>query len=160
MRIKTERLDVLVNLVTSERKGEDDGLLKLRFGVYSALIELMPSGVYEGLVYREGRHDKMVEVKSSRLRNIAREVVNFGWDCGDGVFDPRYTYGDHVALTCENHPNLRWSTKNIGGIGMRNIFFSSNWREEGDERPYDIECSCPAGLLHPVGMTLEQYRKC
>ncbi len=28
-----------------------------------------------------------------------------------------------VHLYCEDHPDLRWSTKNIGGIGARSIFF-------------------------------------
>jgi len=33
-------------------------------------------------------------------------------------------YGRHIPLRCKNHKNLRWSTKNIGSIGSRTIFFS------------------------------------
>lgn len=43
-------------------------------------------------------------------------------------FDDRITRKargtDHVTLTCRNHQTLRWSTKNIGPIGARNIFFA------------------------------------
>lgn len=38
--------------------------------------------------------------------------------------------GAHIALTCRNHPNLRWTTKNIGRIGARTIFFAGT-KEEG-----------------------------
>lgn len=41
-------------------------------------------------------------------------------------------YGQHIGLYCVNHPDMRWSTKNIGCIGMRSIFFSG----------YERECSC------------------
>jgi len=47
-------------------------------------------------------------------------------------------YGQHVALTCKNHPHLRWSTKNIAPIGARNIYFNS-WPE--------TECNCPGSDL-------------
>lgn len=35
---------------------------------------------------------------------------------------PDIPEGQHVPITCDKHPHLRWSTKNIG-IGQRNIFF-------------------------------------
>lgn len=41
--------------------------------------------------------------------------------------------GAHIALTCRNHPNLRWTTKNIGFIGARSIFFAGSV-EEGKRR--------------------------
>jgi hypothetical protein len=61
---------------------------------------------------------------------------------------------DMIRLTCRNHPTLRWSTKNIGGIGHRSIFFigvlslvaGSNEvvRTLGTE-----ECECPSSdLIH------------
>ena len=47
--------------------------------------------------------------------------------------------GNHAILTCEDHPELRWHTKNIGYIGARSIFFSSG-------RIAD-ECPCPCSKL-------------
>lgn len=64
-------------------------------------------------------------------------------------FDEGYD-GLHVPLTCENHPELRWSCKRIAisfdkdGIGrynqMRNIFYVS-------DAP---ECSCPSSKLRLI----------
>jgi hypothetical protein len=69
------------------------------------------------------------------------------------MIDPRITdrapYGGHILLVCVNHPDLNWSTKNIGAstsdgrVGlMRSIFFASS----------GCECDCPASLLrlHPM----------
>jgi len=50
-------------------------------------------------------------------------------------------YGDHIDLTCINHPDLRWSTKNIGGIGARSVFYVSNSYRR---------CSCEFPGLQPV----------
>lgn len=69
------------------------------------------------------------------------------------MYDDRITKkavrGQHIKLTCKNHPELEWSTKNISHIGARNIFFSSNW----DNNPiiWKIECSCTARdlIVHP-----------
>lgn len=58
--------------------------------------------------------------------------------------------GMHVPLTCENHPDLRWSCKKISvnlpdASGkmrynqMRNIFFSTT------DKP---ECDCPVSKLY------------
>jgi hypothetical protein len=52
-------------------------------------------------------------------------------------------YGRHISLTCANHPDLRWSTKNISHIGARSIFFC---QQAADER----ECDCPAKDLRVV----------
>ena len=41
----------------------------------------------------------------------------------DGRIVAWAVYGQHIALTCKNHPDLRWSTKNIEYIGARHIFF-------------------------------------
>lgn len=46
-------------------------------------------------------------------------------------------YGQHISLTCKNHPHLRWHTKNIAPIGARSIFFISG-------KPGEQECSCSA----------------
>jgi len=57
----------------------------------------------------------------------------------------RAPYGRHITLTCVNHPALEWSTKNIGSIGQRTVFF--------DLRGVctDDECDCAARDLrvHP-----------
>jgi hypothetical protein len=49
------------------------------------------------------------------------------------TIDPNQPYGQHIALTCKNHTDLRWSTKNIGWIGARSIFYFS------ESKP---ECNC------------------
>lgn len=70
----------------------------------------------------------------------------------------------HVILTCKNHPNLRWSCKEIaftpgyGYNGIRNIFFNGTPSGEGmysdksglhcsflDENGQVVqECTCPS----------------
>lgn len=53
----------------------------------------------------------------------------------ENTIDPEQPYGQHIALTCRNHPELRWNTKNIGWIGARSIFYGGN--------PFDgSECPC------------------
>ena len=51
-------------------------------------------------------------------------------------------YGRHIPLTCKNHPEKRWSTKNIAPIGSRSIFYNLNWVAE-----MGPECDCPASML-------------
>jgi hypothetical protein len=58
------------------------------------------------------------------------------------TIDPSQPYGQHIALTCKNHRNLRWSTKNIGWIGARSVFYFS------DALP---ECDCPFSDLILAG---------
>lgn len=53
-------------------------------------------------------------------------------------------YGAHIQLRCKNHPNLRWSTKNISHIGARTLFYAL---EDYQAPP---ECDCPIGDLEPV----------
>ena len=66
----------------------------------------------------------------------------------------------HKSLTCENHPNLRWSCKDIAITddgrynGMRNIFFFGGLRSDGSISIYDpetntvfAECDCPCSKL-------------
>lgn len=63
----------------------------------------------------------------------------------------------HITLTCRNHLDLAWSTKNLGWIGARSIFFFG-WRGVvgGDpcshrmvnaEDALAIECACPGDDL-------------
>jgi len=75
-------------------------------------------------------------------------------------FDAGYD-GLHVPLTCENHPNMRWSCKKIAisfdkdGVGrynqQRSIFFSGVLDENGkyDDTQYK-ECNCPASNLRLI----------
>lgn len=59
--------------------------------------------------------------------------------------------GDHIALTCVNHPNMRWSTKNLGYIGARTIFYNLH----GDSGMGD-ECSCAFKCLVVAPEVFEQ----
>jgi hypothetical protein len=65
--------------------------------------------------------------------------------------------GRHITLVCLNHPELNWSTKNIGSslpdgrIGFsRSLFFLSS----------GLECDCKPSMLrlHPKYSTLESTR--
>lgn len=58
----------------------------------------------------------------------------------DGKIVSWAVYGKHIPLYCVNHPEMRWSTKNIAPIGARNIFFEIGERE----------CDCPCSDLRPV----------
>ena len=51
-------------------------------------------------------------------------------------------YGQHIALTCANHPDKRWSTKNIMPIGSRSIFYNL-----ADVPGMGAECDCPLSDL-------------
>ena len=66
----------------------------------------------------------------------------------------------HVIMTCKNHPNLRWSTKeeavSADGkyTGARNIFFNGTPSGKGMyadgsglDCVYAEECNCPASDL-------------
>lgn len=54
-------------------------------------------------------------------------------------------YGQHIVLTCVNHPDKRWSTKNIAPLGCRKIFY--NLHNIPDMGP---ECYCPLHALRPL----------
>jgi len=57
------------------------------------------------------------------------------------AIDKTQPEGAHIELTCRNHPNLRWTTKNIDFIGARSIFYGT----------YDPpECNCPLSDLMVV----------
>jgi hypothetical protein len=55
----------------------------------------------------------------------------------DHPIDPAQPWGQHIDLTCRNHTDLRWSTKNIDYIGARSIFYHG----------HGPECDCPASDL-------------
>lgn len=53
-------------------------------------------------------------------------------------------YGQHIALACNNHPDLRWSTKNISHIGARRIFYFDSLNG------FKPECNCCVDELFAV----------
>jgi hypothetical protein len=61
----------------------------------------------------------------------------------EDTIDPAQPWGQHIALTCVNHPELTWTTKNIGCIGARSIFYSG-WHTDVPE------CPCPMSDLRVV----------
>jgi hypothetical protein len=63
----------------------------------------------------------------------------------DDRIDQTVERTDKVMLTCVNHPDLRWMTKNISHIGARSIFFRGSVT---DERP-----AWPFGSLDLVKLT-------
>lgn len=54
----------------------------------------------------------------------------------DGRLTDKAVYGRQIKLTCKNHPNKFWSTKNISPIGCRTIFWDLFHDSEGPE------CDC------------------
>jgi hypothetical protein len=63
----------------------------------------------------------------------------------------------HITLTCLDHPNLRWNTKNLGGyIGARTIYYALGYYDYYDPKVYhspsvtEPECSCKANKLVPL----------
>jgi hypothetical protein len=54
------------------------------------------------------------------------------------TIDPSQPWGQHIKLTCKNHPDMTWHTKNISYIGARSIFYTGEW---------GTECDCPASDL-------------
>lgn len=67
----------------------------------------------------------------------------------NGVIVEGVPHGQHIDLTCKNHPELRWSTKNIAPIGCRSLFFNLDC----DPAMGFQECACPLADLIPVGPT-------
>lgn len=60
----------------------------------------------------------------------------------DGRIVPWAKYGQHIMVTCKNHDDLRWHTKNISCIGMRTVFFQDPYEKE--------ECDCSVNDMIPV----------
>lgn len=63
----------------------------------------------------------------------------------DDRISKKAAYGQHIGLRCKNHPDKRWSTKNISPIGCRTIYYNLH----GDLN-MGIECDCPLSALEPV----------
>ena len=57
----------------------------------------------------------------------------------------QFQWGQHIELYCINHPEKRWSTKNIGFIGARSIFYNLH-----DIPNMGPECECSCRDLRPV----------
>ena len=66
----------------------------------------------------------------------------------DGRIVEFIEYGRHIALRCRHHPDLRWSTKNIGSIGARSIFYCGAIRD-GKCNNAVPECTCSGDDLEP-----------
>ncbi len=60
-------------------------------------------------------------------------------------------YGIHIPLRCKNHPDKRWSTKNIIGVGARNIFYNLH-----ETSGMGKECACSISDLIPL--TVEEAK--
>ncbi len=56
-----------------------------------------------------------------------------------------------IKLYCVNHPDKRWTTKNIAPIGCRTIFYNLDY-----DPKMGRECDCPASALRPVFYKEEQ----
>lgn len=91
------------------------------------------SGSHEA---QEAREAECIDCQAAKAEAVARIQR-------DHTIDPTQPYGQHIALTCVNHPELRWSTKNIDSIGSRSIFYSMH-----NSQP---ECACPGRDLRLVG---------
>lgn len=80
---------------------------------------------------RDAIRDESADCRECRMLNLAQRVHDQLYE----TIVPTVQYGRHIALTCRNHPDLRWSTKNIWHIGARSIFATGE------------ECPCPGSDL-------------
>ena len=55
----------------------------------------------------------------------------------------------HIALTCRNHTDQRWSTKNIGGRNKDGSILMGRHLFYGGDDPR-TECKCPGSDLRVV----------
>ncbi len=64
------------------------------------------------------------------------------------AFTSDYSY--HTILSCKNHPDLRWSSKDPYA---RSIFYRGHKDDTspGLLRPYEPECDCPMSDMTVVG---------
>lgn len=70
----------------------------------------------------------------------------------DGRIIRQAEYGEHIALTCKNHPQLIWSTKNISHIGARTIYFDL----DGVCKESECTCSINDMIVHPRYLSLPE----
>lgn len=64
---------------------------------------------------------------------------------GDDRITADFPHGEHVTLYCVNHPDKRWSTKNIAPLGCRRIFYNLE-----SVAGMGTECDCPLHDLRPL----------
>jgi len=83
---------------------------------------------------RNARHDACPDCQTFRA-NTYNEMQR------RDTIDPFSCYGEHILLTCENHPDLTWTRKNINS--PRSIFFTS-------PEPA-TECDCFSSRLFSPG---------
>ena len=57
----------------------------------------------------------------------------------------QFPHWEHIELYCINHPEKRWSTKNIDYIGARSIFYNLH-----DDPTMGPECECSCRDLRPI----------
>lgn len=68
----------------------------------------------------------------------------------DDRITTEYHRTDHIWLTCRDHDLEHfWSTKNIGGIGARTLYYELG----GDTS--ERECPCPMSRLRAI--TMEEH---
>ncbi len=63
----------------------------------------------------------------------------------DDRIDKTTPRGQMLTLTCKNHTDLRWWTKNIDCIGARSIFFQGrveNGKQVANSHFSHLECEC------------------
>jgi hypothetical protein len=62
----------------------------------------------------------------------------------DGRICDKHEYARHIGFSCKNHPNKRWSTKNIAPLGCRSIFYNLH-----ADKGMGPECACAmSDLVH------------
>lgn len=83
---------------------------------------------------QERLHSACLDCQAETQRRVDETQQNH-------TIDPKQGYGVHIALTCANHPELRWHTKNIDFIGARSIFYATTDA---------AECLCPGADLQVV----------
>jgi hypothetical protein len=68
-----------------------------------------------------------------------------------GRITDKAPYGVHISVICMDHPHLRWSTKNIGGVMTLDgaIGFARSLFFEGDPGERECPCSGDKLRLHP-----------
>jgi len=64
----------------------------------------------------------------------------------DDRIDQKRERGTHIPLRCVNHPDLRWTTKNIGFVGARSILFAG-----------DVNGGKPSMAVAPPERQLEKW---
>src|SRR6478736_7999491 len=75
-------------------------------------------------------HDRLREREAMCPECNAARAADAARTQAEDTIDPSQPWGEHILLTCLNHPELRWTTKNISYIGARSIFYQTIGRPE------------------------------